>query len=99
MIDVGRDFRLGDVSDLPAVLTTAQLSQITGIGERTWWEVARGEATSSILVEPIRVGRRGVLRWPTAPILRALGLSGDDRTSTSPEAAVPKDQLGDCGQP
>jgi len=79
--------RLRDLGDLPPTLTTAQLAELTGIGERTWWEVARGEAEASIDIEAIRIGSR-VLRWPTAKVLRALGLdvsaeaSGDDHAPT-----------------
>jgi hypothetical protein len=67
--------RLSDLQDLPPTLSTAKLAEVTGVGERTWWQVARGEVDPPFEVTPIRVGVRGRLLWPTAVVLRALGLT------------------------
>jgi hypothetical protein len=81
---------LREVGELPATLNTAQLADLTGVDARVWWEVARGEAEASIPVVPIRVGRRGVLRWPTAPVLDALGLSRSGQ-ATATSGPTPRD--------
>ena len=69
--------RLADLLDLPPVLSTEQMAEVTVTDKKFWWAVARHEVEAPFEITPIRVGR--TLRWPTAPVLRALGIevSGD----------------------
>jgi hypothetical protein len=58
-----------DVADLPTTLNTEQAAELLGVSRGALWASSRdGDAP----VAPIKVGR--ALRWPTLPILRALGL-------------------------
>lgn len=61
--------KLSEVDDLPPTLDGHQAAELLGC---SYWHllelVKRGEAP----VEPLRLGRS--LRWPTAAVLRALGI-------------------------
>jgi hypothetical protein len=62
---------LGTTTDTPTV------AALLGCSRGAVWAAARDEGGIVLdgeVLRPIRVGR--VLRWPTAPILRALGLDG-----------------------
>ena len=66
---------LPDVDALPPSLTSEQAAPLLGVSRGCLWAAARDEGgfmAGSALIEPIRVGR--ALRWPKAPIVRALGL-------------------------
>jgi len=72
--------KLGDLSELPTTLSTAQAADLLGCSVDHLWALARaGESP----VEPLRLGKK--LVWPTAKVLRSIGLEPD---LTSPSAAV-----------
>lgn len=56
---------------LPPVLTTQEVADLTRSTPGHWWKMAR-EGTAPIT--PLRLGGRQI-RWPTAPLLVALGLT------------------------
>jgi predicted DNA-binding transcriptional regulator AlpA len=62
--------RLPDVRALPPALTTAQAADLLGVPTAHLWKLAR---TGESPVPVMRLGRS--LRWPTLPILEALGLA------------------------
>lgn len=60
---------LKDVGDLPTTLEADQVAELLGISKWTLYELnRRGEAP----VQPLHLGR--TLRWPTAAVLRVLGI-------------------------
>ena len=61
---------------LPSVLTTREVAELTRTTPDMWWRMAR-EGTAPIPF--FRLGSRQI-RWPTAPLLAALGLDGDEPT-------------------
>jgi len=61
-----------DIDSLPALLSTTQLSILTGVRASHWRKVARGEEKPPFPIEAQRVGR--VLKWPKADALRGLGI-------------------------
>jgi hypothetical protein len=73
-----------EVRALPTALTTEQAAQLLGVTRVGLWKMA-GDGTAPVPF--FHVGR--LLRWPTAPILRLLGLepgSDDGPAGPSPEA-------------
>lgn len=72
---------VGDVTTLPAVLTTKEAAELLGVSVDHLWSLARtGEAP----VEPLKLGRS--YRWPTRLLLDRLGFYADepsDRTEGS----------------
>ncbi len=63
-----------DVGGLPTALSTAEAAQLLGVPVAHLWKLAR-EGTAPVPV--MRLGR--TLRWPTRPILEALGLAHGDK--------------------
>lgn len=62
--------KLGGLADLPPTLDAEQTAEIFGCSKWSLYElVKRNECP----VEPLHLGRK--LRWPTAAVLRAVGLS------------------------
>lgn len=55
-------------------LTSAEVADLLGEPVSSVWRMAR---TGSAPVEPLRIGGRAI-RWPTAPLLRALGIEVGD---------------------
>jgi hypothetical protein len=82
---------LPDPADLDPTLSTHELAELTGLSPDVWWSVARGEAESPIPdLVPLRVGR--AIRWPTAPVLRALQLDGQaPAISAATKPAAPRE--------
>jgi excisionase family DNA binding protein len=70
-----------DTAALPPALTTAEAAELLGVPVAHLWKLAR---EGSAPVPVLRLGRS--LRWPTRPILKALGLAlgdaDDDEVST-----------------
>jgi hypothetical protein len=77
-----------DVASLPASLTTEQAARLLGLSRVGLWGMARdGDA-------PVPFFHAGsALRWPTAPILRLLGL--DDGSDPGPSGTSPEDPARD----
>jgi len=76
--------RLVDVTDLPPTLTTDQAAAVWGVGVDHLWALARsGQAP----VEPLRLGRK--LVWPTASVLRSIGLDLEHENATSAATTMP----------
>lgn len=73
------------LDDSPPTLSTEQAAELLGVSRGALWAAARdGDAP----VPPIRVGR--CLRWPTRPVLVALGIEQSDDSAPTPGlAAVP----------
>ncbi|HLM96764.1 MAG TPA: hypothetical protein VK283_10645 [Acidimicrobiales bacterium] len=63
---------LGALNDLPPTINAKAVAELFGCSTWALYETVKA---GSCPVEPLRVGRK--LRWPTALVLRALGL-GDD---------------------
>jgi predicted DNA-binding transcriptional regulator AlpA len=61
------------LDDLPPTLTAEQIGEIFGLST---YSVYSGARKGDLPVAPIRVGGR-LLRWPTASVLRVLGLVDD----------------------
>jgi predicted DNA-binding transcriptional regulator AlpA len=71
--------RLPDARSLPTALTTAQAAELLSVPAAHLWKLAReGEAPVPVL----RLGRS--LRWPTRPLLEALGLEDGDAADRDP---------------
>jgi len=62
---------LSDVGSLPPTLSTRQAAEVLGVSVDHLYDVRR-ESPADLPVQPIELGR--ALRWPTAPLLRALGV-------------------------
>lgn len=62
---------LRDVDHLPTVLTAEPVAELLGVSTDLLYRLVRDEP-ESLQVQPFRLGR--ALRWPTAPLLAALGL-------------------------
>lgn len=58
--------------ELPAAVSSRQAAELLNVGYETLLDAARN---GSAPIQPIRIG--GALRWPTAEILRVLGVAGD----------------------
>lgn len=66
------------MSDRPMTLSTEEVARLVGASRGACWAAARDEGGLVIgdqIIRPIKVGRR--LRWPTQPLLHALGVDGD----------------------
>jgi predicted DNA-binding transcriptional regulator AlpA len=73
--------RLPDVRALPPALTTAQAAELLSVPTAHLWKLVR---EGSAPVPVLRIGRS--LRWPTRPIIEALGLV--DRDADDDDAAA-----------
>jgi hypothetical protein len=66
-----------DFSDPPLTLSTTETAALTGNARGTLWAAARDGGGIVVgddeVIRPIKVGRS--YRWPTTPILDALGVS------------------------
>ncbi|APT91339.1 hypothetical protein CSPHI_10395 [Corynebacterium sphenisci DSM 44792] len=74
----------------PPTLSTAQAARVLGVSRqtlyvRTWRN--EGVATPEGTVMPIRVGT--AVRWPTRPIIDALGLDDDALAAALADAPQP----------
>ena len=75
--------RLADLPDLPPTLSTEETADLYGCGVDHLWKLAReGRAP----VEPLHLGSR--LRWPTALVLRSLGLEPEEASGDPTGAPV-----------
>jgi predicted DNA-binding transcriptional regulator AlpA len=74
-----------DVASLPASLTTERAARLLGLSRVGLWGMARdGDA-------PVPFFHAGAaIRWPTAPILRLLGLSDDEGSGPGPAGTSPE---------
>jgi predicted DNA-binding transcriptional regulator AlpA len=70
-----------DVGALPAAATTEQAARLLGISRVGLWKMAENGTAP---IAHFKVGR--ALRWPTAPILRLLGLDESDAGAAEPSA-------------
>jgi excisionase family DNA binding protein len=70
-----------DATGLPPALTTAEAAKLLGVPVAHLWKLAR---EGSAPVPVLRLGRS--LRWPTRPILEALGLAHGDAVDDEPGA-------------
>ncbi len=67
--------KLSDVSSLPPTLRAEEAAEAFDVSTWSLYEaVKRGDAP----VMPLRIGRS--LRWPTASVLRAIGIEPDGAT-------------------
>lgn len=80
---------LPDVGSMPPALTTAEAAELLSIPAAHLWKLARKDAAP---VPFLRLGRS--LRWPTRPILEALGLA-QPRASDGESNAVKRFRLRD----
>jgi hypothetical protein len=79
--------RLADVADLPPTLSTEKAAELFGVGVDHLWKLAR---TGQAPVAPLRLGH--ALRWPTAAVLRCLGVqpgNGDAEPGNGSASVVP----------
>lgn len=74
------------LAELGLTLDAKEAAAVLGVSTWTLYETVKA---GTCPVEPLRVGKR--LRWPTALVLRAVGISaggGDLLLSTPPPAGV-----------
>ncbi len=71
--------RLGELDDLPAVLTTAKAAELLGVSTDHLWSLAR---SGTAPVEPLKLGR--AYRWPTKKLLALIGVGGGEHCMGSP---------------
>ena len=74
--------QLRDLDDLPPTLDTPRAAELLGVSIDHLWKMGR-EGTAPVV--PLRLGR--AYRWPTAPLLRAIGL--DPERDERPGSAGP----------
>lgn len=78
--------RLGDVGALPTTLDVDQVSDLWGCSAWATYKMVR-EGTCP--VAPLRLGRR--LVWPTAAVLRSIGLGAASNGEGPPFAGGPSE--------
>lgn len=61
--------RLSDVDSLPTTLAAPEVAELLGVGVDHLYRLVRDGRCP---IAPVRLGRR--LRWPTATVLRELGI-------------------------
>ncbi|WP_298800155.1 DNA-binding protein [Pseudonocardia sp. 73-21] len=66
------------IGDLPATLDVGQVANLYGMST---WALYEAVKTGKVPVQPLRVGKK--LRWPTALVLRSLGID----PATAPDVA------------
>jgi hypothetical protein len=66
--------RLGDVEALPLTLSSRQAADALGVSYDHFLDNVRA---GRIPIEPLRLGQH--LRWPTAGVLRVLGIAIGER--------------------
>jgi hypothetical protein len=76
--------RLDDVAALPLTLTTEEAAEVYGCSPDHLWGLARAGTAP---VEPLRLGR--ALRWPTAAVLRSVGLDPRNEDGADEAPVIP----------
>ena len=67
---------LADVATLPPTLGVTEVKKLWGVSD---WAVRQGVKAGDLPVLPLRLGR--LLRWPTAAVLRSIGLEPERATT------------------
>lgn len=78
-----RGYRLRDVGSLPPTLDGHQVADLFGC---SYWGLLDLVKSGSCPVEPLRLGRK--LRWPTAEVLRVLGVEMGEPGPLNPGSAA-----------
>jgi len=72
--------RIGDLTDLPPTMPASKVAELWGCSSWAVYEMVRN---GTCPVPPLKLGRK--LVWPTAGVLRSVGLNGVGPAEAGPD--------------